>query len=178
MFRNTLLILGLHGRAGDSGCDHQINLRRPLRRELGDPANWSPPVVPNDDGTDTFAVRFTKVFLTLDLDVAVNRITFGPGDSILEGGDAPVLFCVDHDFSALRTKVGTGGLPYFFADTKDVTADLGHLADFSGTTLNSGYAYGVAASAGRAATLKFKGANIVKSNAGIELIGAGDVHPR
>ena len=54
-----------------------------------------------------------------------------------------------------------------------MTADLGDLADFSGTTLNSGYAYGVAASAGRAATLKFNGANIVKSNAGLELIGAG-----
>ena len=90
-------------------------------------------------------MRFANVFLTLDLDVAVNRITFAPGDSIFDGGDAPVLFCVDHDFSSLQTKVGTGGLPYFFADTKDVTADLGDLADFSGTTLNSGYAYGVAA---------------------------------
>ena len=139
----------------------------------GDPANWSPAVVPNNDGGNTFGVRFAKVFLTLDLDVAVNRITFAPGDSIFDGGDAPVLFSVDHDFSALRTKVGTGGFPYFFADTKDVTADLGDLADFSGTTLNSGYAYGVAASAGRAATLKFNGANIVKSNAGLELIGAG-----
>ena len=145
----------------------------PIEGNWGDPANWSPAVVPNNDGGNTFAVRFADVFLTLDLDVAVNRITFAPGDSIFDGGDAPVLFCVDHDFSSLQTKVGTGGLPYFFADTKDVTADLGDLADFSGTTLNSGYAYGVAASAGRAATLKFNGANIVKSNAGLELIGAG-----
>ncbi len=145
----------------------------PIEGNWGDAANWSPPVVPNNVGSDKFAVRIANVFLTLDLDVAVNRITFAPGDSVLDGGDAPLLICVDHDFSSLRTKVGTGGLPYFFADTKDVTADLGDLADFSGTTLNSGYAYAVAASAGRTATLKFNGANIVKSNAGLELAGAG-----
>ncbi len=145
----------------------------PIEGNWGDSANWSPPVVPNNDGSDTFVVRIANVFLTLDLDVAVNRITFAPGDSVIFGGPAPLLLCFDHDFSSLQTKVGVGGIPYFFADTKDVTGDLGDLADFSGTTLNTGYAYVVAASAGRTATLKFNGANIVKNNAGLELIGAG-----
>ncbi|MGH7983645.1 MAG: hypothetical protein ACREFF_10965 [Candidatus Udaeobacter sp.] len=173
LLRNTLLILCALTVSMTRAANIRSTYIGPGEGNWGDPANWSPAVVPNNDGGDTFAVRFKDVFLTLDLDVAVNRITFAPGDSIFDGGDAPVLFCVDHDFSSLQTKVGLGGLPYFFADTKDVTADLGDLADFSGTTLDSGYAYGVAASAGRAATLKFNGANIVKSNAGIELIGAG-----
>jgi hypothetical protein len=172
LFRNTLLFLCLLVVPTTRAATIKSTYVGPSDGNWGDPANWSPAVVPNNDG-NTFAVRFANVFLTLDLDVAVNRITFARGDSIFDGGDAPVLFCVDHDFSSLLTKVGPGGFPYFFADTKDVTADLGDLADFSGTTLKSGYAYGVAASAGRAATLKFNGANIVKSNAGLELIGAG-----
>ncbi len=141
----------------------------------GDPANWSPAIVPNNGGGDSFAATIANVFLTLDLDVTVNRLAFKPGDGIpiILGGTAPLLACFDHDFSSLNTKVGTGGIPYFFADTKDVTADLGNLADFSGTTLNSGYLYAVAASAGRTATLKFNGANIVKNNAGLDLAGAG-----
>ncbi len=145
----------------------------PIEGNWGDPANWSPPVVPNNVGSDKFTVRIANVFLTLDLDVAVNRITFARGDSVLFGGKAPLLLCIDHDFASLNTKVGPGGIPYFFADTKDVTGDLGNLADFSGTTLNSGYAYVVAASAGRTATLKFNGADIVENNAGLQLAGGG-----
>lgn len=144
----------------------------PIEGNWGDPANWSPPVVPNNSESDRFAVRIANVFLTLDLDVAVNRITFARGDSVIFGGKAPLLLCIDHNFSSLNTKVGTGGIVFFFADTKDVAGDLGNLADFSGTTLNSGYAYVVGASAGRTATLKFNGANIVQNNAGLELGGA------
>ena len=47
-----------------------------------------------------------------------------------------------------------------FAVAEDVTVDLGELDDFSGTTLNTGYAYIAAAEPGRTATLKFENANI------------------
>ncbi|MEO7724889.1 MAG: hypothetical protein ABIU29_09425, partial [Chthoniobacterales bacterium] len=173
LLRNTLLILCALAVSTTRAATITSTYIGPIEGNWGDPANWSPPVIPNNDGSDTFAVRIATVFLTLDLDVAVNRITFAPGDSVLDGGDAPFLICIDHDFSSLHTKVGTNGLPFFFADTRDVTGDLGDLADFSGTTLKSGYAYVVAASAGQTATLKFNGANIVKNNTGIELIGAG-----
>ncbi len=173
LLRNTLLLLCLLAVPMTRAATLTSTYIGPIEGNWGDSANWSPPVVPNNNGSDTFAVRIANVFLTLDLDVAVNRITFAPGESVFCGGPAPLLFCIDHDFSSLQTRVGVGGFPYFFADTKDVTGDLGDLADFSGTTLNTGYAYGAAASAGRTATLKFNGANIVKSNTGIELIGAG-----
>lgn len=173
LFRNTLLILCLLAIPMARAATVKSTYIGPIEGNWSDSTNWSQSVVPNNSGSEAFAVRIAKVFLTLDLDVAVNRITFAPGDSVLDGGKAPFLICVDHNFSSLQTKVGTGGLPFFFADTKDVTGDLGDLADFSGTTLNSGYAYVVAASAGRTATLKFNGANIVESNTGIELLGAG-----
>ena len=141
----------------------------------GDPANWSPAIVPNNGGGHSFAATIANVFLTLDLDVTVNRLTFKPGDGnpIILGGTAPLLFCLDHDFTSAHTKVGYGGIVYADAESKDVTVDLGELADFSGTTLGTGNTYYVVtAEPGRTATMKFDGANIVTSTALIELIGA------
>ena len=141
----------------------------------GDPANWSPAIVPNNGGGNTFAATIANVFLTVDLDVSVNRLTFNPGDgsSIIFGGTAPLLFFLDHDFSSVHTKIGYGGIVYADAESKDVTVDLGELADFSGTTLGTGNTYYVVtAEPGRSATMKFDGANIVTSTALIELIGA------
>jgi hypothetical protein len=141
----------------------------------GDPANWSPAIVPNNGGGNTFAATIANVFLTVDLDVSVNRLTFNPGDgnNILFGGTAPLLFFLDHDFSSAHTKIGYGGIVYADAESKDVTVDLGELADFSGTTLGTGNTYYVVtAEPGRSATMKFDGANIVTSTALIELIGA------
>jgi hypothetical protein len=141
----------------------------------GDPANWSPAIVPNNGGGNSFAATIANVFLTLDLDVTVNRLTFDPGDgnNIAFGGTAPFLFCLDHNFSAAHTKVGYGGVVFADAESKDVTVDLGELADFSGTTLGTGNTfYVVQAEPGRTATMKFDGANIVTNIAFIELIGA------
>ena len=141
----------------------------------GDPANWSPAIVPNNGGGHSFAATIANVFLTLDLDVTVNRLTFNPGDgnNILFGGTAPLLFCLDHDFTSAHTKVGYGGIVYADAESKDVTVDLGELADFSGTTLGTGSTfYVVTAEPGRTATMKFDGANIATNTALVELIGA------
>jgi hypothetical protein len=141
----------------------------------GDPANWSPAIVPNNSGGNSFAATIANVFLTLDLDVTVNRLTFKPGDGnpIILGGTAPFLFCLDHDFSSAHTKVGVGGIVDADAESKDVTVDLGELADFSGTTLGpENTYYVVTAEPGRTATMKFDGANIVTNTALIELIGA------
>jgi hypothetical protein len=141
----------------------------------GDPANWSPAIVPNNGGGNYFAATISNVFLTLELDVKVSRLIFKPGDGnpIILGGTAPLLFCLDHDFSSAHTKIGYGGIVYADAESKDVTVDLGELADFSGTTLGTGNTYYVVtAEPGRAATMKFDGANIVTNTALIELIGA------
>ncbi len=141
----------------------------------GDPANWSPAIVPNNGGGHSFAATIANVFLTLDLDVTVNRLTFKPGDGnpIILGGTAPLLFCLDHDFTSAHTKVGYGGIVYADAESKDVTVDLGELADFSGTTLGTGNTYYVVtAEPGRTATMKFDGANIATNTALVELIGA------
>jgi hypothetical protein len=141
----------------------------------GDPANWSPAIVPNNGGGQSFAATIANVFLTLDLDVSVNRLTFNPGDGnpIILGGTAPFLFCLDHDFSSAHTKIGNGGIVDADAESKDVTVDLGELADFSGTTLGpENTYYVVTAEPGRTATMKFDGANIVTNTALIELIGA------
>src|SRR4029077_8990293 len=51
----------------------------PTDGNWGDPANWSPAIVPNNGGGNTFAATIANVFLTLDLDVTVNRLTFNPG---------------------------------------------------------------------------------------------------
>jgi hypothetical protein len=141
----------------------------------GDPANWSPAIVPNTGGGNTFAATIANVFLAVDLDVSVNRLTFNPGDgnNIIFGGTAPFLFCLDHDFTSAHTKIGYGGIVDADAESTDVTVDLGKLADFSGTTLGTGNTYYVVtAEPGRTATMKFDGANIVTNTALIELIGA------
>ena len=52
----------------------------PTEGNWGDPANWSPAIVPNNGGGNTFAVSIANVFLTLDLDVAVNRLRFEPAE--------------------------------------------------------------------------------------------------
>ena len=64
--------------------------------------------MPNNGGGHSFAATIANVFLTLDLDVTVNRLTFNPGDgnTIILGGTAPLLFCLDHDFTSAHTKVG------------------------------------------------------------------------
>ena len=85
---------------------------------------------------------------------------------ILFGGTAPLLYCLDHDFTSAHTKVGYGGIVSPSRKAKDVTVDLGELADFSGTTLSTGNTYYVVtAEPGRTATMKFDGANIVTNAA-------------
>jgi hypothetical protein len=146
----------------------------PADGNWGDPANWSPAILPNNGGGNTFAVSIANVFLTLDLDVAVNRLRFEPGDGvpIILGGTAPSLYCLDQNFTSAHTSIGNGGILLASAVAKDVTVDLGELADLSGTTLKNTGFYVVTSEPGRTATLKFDGANIVTNTALIELIGA------
>lgn len=147
----------------------------PTDGNWGNPADWSPAVVPNNDGRDTFSVTIANVFLTLDLDVSVNRLTFNPGDGnpIIEGGTAPLLLCVDHNFTSAQTSIGNGGIVYADAESRGVSVDLGKLTDFSHETLGTGSTYYVVtAEPGQTATIKFEGANIKTNIALIELIGA------
>src|SRR4029077_15251 len=83
----------------------------PTDGNWGDPANWSPAIVPNNGGGNTYAATIANVFLTLDLDVTVSRLTFNPGDGnpIIVGGTAPLLDSLDHNFTSAHTSVGDGG---------------------------------------------------------------------
>lgn len=147
----------------------------PTDGNWGEASNWSPAIVPNNGSGNSFDVTVANVFLTLDLDVAVNSLTFNPGDGnpIITGGTAPFLYCPDQNFTSANTSLGSGGIVWADAESKDVTVDFGNLTDFSGTTLHTPYALVALAVPGYSATLKFQGANVVTSTAGIELIGAG-----
>ena len=134
-----------------------------------DPANWSPPLVPNNGGGQTFDVTIPGLDVVLDIDATVNSFT-------VRGGPPPVdanIVSTDHNFTSGATSITNDGEIDFFADTLDVTANLGDLADFSGTSLNSGFFYGLNASSGLTATLQFNGAHIVTNFAGFGFFGPG-----
>jgi hypothetical protein len=138
-----------------------------------DPNNWSPSRVPNNTARDRFNVRTADLTVSLDVDATV--------DSLKLVGDFPTLFAIDHNLASASTRVagnatnGTfGGTLFFVAQHKNVLANLGNLADFSGTTLTGGYGYlldTTAADPGVTATYQFNGANIVNSHGGIGMAG-------
>ena len=107
----------------------------------GDPANWSPAIVPNNGGGHSFAATIANVFLTLDLDVTVNRLTFNPGDGNNDSSSAEQRrssFALTTISPPRTRRSGPVVLSSPTRKAKDVTVDLGELADFSGTTLGPG----------------------------------------
>lgn len=145
----------------------------PTEGNWGDLANWSPAVVPNNEGGNRFAVSISKALIDLDLDVSIKRLVFKRGEPFVLGGDSAYLNSVDHNFSSKATSVGAGGEVVADAETTDVLVDLGNLADFSGNNLRTGYDYALFANTGRTTTLQFVGARIENSNAGIDFAGPG-----
>lgn len=138
-----------------------------------DPNNWSPTGVPNNSGGHTFNVTTADLAVILDIDAAVNSLKLA--------GDFPTLFAFDEDLTSGATSVAgnatdglSGGALIFVAQHRSLLERLGNLADFSGTTLKTGYVYVLdttRADPGVTATMQFNGANIVNSHSGIALDG-------
>ena len=149
----------------------------PIGGNWGDPANWSPPIVPNNSNNQEFNVSIGGPGgqVTLDINAAINSLAFtNPGEY-----DSSFLSSTDHNLISGATSVGDFGDwgLYFSAETTSVLANLGNLADFSGTTLNSGI-YQVDTSysdptLGLTSTIQFNGADIRTTNGNTGLFGAG-----
>ena len=147
----------------------------PIGGNWNNPANWSPPTVPNNSGTDMFNVFVDSEYpgVTLDLDVSLSSLTLSTTT------DFSAIISTDHNLtSAATSSAGNfpqgGGFLIFEAQHTNVLANLGNLADFSGTTLNTGnYVVGAGrADPGIRATIQFNGADIRTSNGDLQLAGA------
>jgi hypothetical protein len=145
-----------------------------------DASKWNPAIVPNNSGSQTFNVSigtgadFTGI--NLDIDVTVSSLA-------LTTDDFPTVFSTDHNLTSAATSVAVnfpneqfgGGVLYFEAQHRNVLANLGALADFSGTTLNGGNYLIVSdhADPGMTSTIQFNGADIRTSDADMQLGGPG-----
>lgn len=132
-----------------------------------DAANWSPNSVPNNGGGDLYNVTVGQnVIARLDIDVTINDLTLGANSARVFGTDRNLTMTG-------TTSMGAGNrLDVVSSSASAVKFNLNNLANFSGTTLNSG-GYFVTAAMGTTSQLQFNGANIVTNSARIGLIGAG-----
>lgn len=131
-----------------------------------DPMHWTPTGVPNNSGTATFDVTIDNLTVNLDIDPTIN--------SLAMPGDAPFLYSTDHSIKIGATdEVGFGDIE-FTADQKDVKCDLGNFKAFSNKRLDeTAWFIAVNAAAGRTATLKFNGADVVSNNGAPGFMGPG-----
>ncbi len=128
-----------------------------------DPANWSNGV---PDSSAFNAINDTDFIIQLDIDPTIGNLTLGGNFGRLFGTDRSLVVTG-------TTTMGAGNrLDVVSQSAASVKFDLGNLANFSGTTLNSG-GYFVTAAAGTNSAIQFNGANIVTNNGRIGLIGAG-----
>ena len=151
----------------------------PIGGNWNDPANWSPNTVPNNNGTDTFNVSVDSEYpgVTLDVDVNLNSLTLSTTT------DFSAILATDHSLTSAATSLAVnfadeqfgGGAVVFEARHSNVIANLGNLADFSGTTLNGGNYIVISdhADSGMTATIQFNGADIRTSNGDMLLAGPG-----
>jgi hypothetical protein len=134
-----------------------------------DPANWSPAVVPNNSGTATFDVTIDSKTVNLDIDPTISSLTMM--------GDEPTvyLYSTDHSIKILATDEVAFGDIEFAADQQDVVCDLGDFKAFSNKRLDeTAWFISVNAAAGRNATLKFNGADVVSNNGAPGFMGPGN----
>jgi hypothetical protein len=146
----------------------------PAGGNWSDPANWSPAIVPNNTATQKFdvSVGAQDEGVQLNIDATINSLSLT--------GEFPRIASRDHSLFSAATSVGEdgpyGGNLYFDADTVNVRADLGELAEFSDNTLNRGvYEADTGVTdfsfANLTATIQFNGADIRTNNAVIGLYG-------
>ncbi|MBA2743036.1 MAG: hypothetical protein H0U43_01760 [Chthoniobacterales bacterium] len=139
------------------------------------PANWSPSIVPDNTPARSFNVsvgaQLPGVFQ--DIDVTLNSLTLTD--------DASTVWPMDHNLTSAATSLGSdfagapygGGIIFLSAAHRSIVAELGNLAEFSGTTFNTGnlIADAALADAGVSATIRFNGADIRQSGGDIQFTG-------
>ena len=141
----------------------------PIGGNWNDPANWSPAIVPDNNGTQTFDVSLGTEGVNLDIDATVNSFALT--------ADFAALNSTDHNFTSGSTNVAVfQPILYFSAENQNVLADLGNFVQFSDTTLHiGGFQIDTSYSTipGITSTVQFNGADIRRSNGLIGLFGAG-----
>ncbi len=150
----------------------------PVGGNWSNPANWSPPFVPNSYRSILgFNVSVGREFpgVTLDINALVHSLTLT--------GNQSTVYLLNHSLTSAATSVGVnfpnqlfgGGFLFLAAEKRDVLARLGNLADFSGTTLNTGNYVIVASTTNPelTATVQFNDADIRTNRADIQLAGPG-----
>lgn len=134
-----------------------------------DPANWSPAMVPMNNGIDTYNVTNNlNRIIRLDIDPTISHLTLG--------GSTARVFGTDHGLTVSgTTNINPGSrIDVVSQSLPAVKFNLGTLADFDSATntlLEGGYF--ITAAPGTTSTLQFNGANIVTNSARLGIIGAG-----
>jgi hypothetical protein len=148
----------------------------PVGGNWSDPANWSPPIVPKNDGNQKFVVFVESEYpgMNLDIDVRLNKFKLTGDGSTVNG--------INHSLQSCATSLGVdfpdeqfgGGYITPVALTRNVIADLGNLADFSDQTLKTGQMAPDASAAGPGitSTIQFNNADIRATNGYIGIFGA------
>jgi hypothetical protein len=149
----------------------------PIGGNWSDPANWSPAIVPNNSATQKFDVSVGSEYpgVTLDIRVNVKSLTLTDDFSAVSLNDHSLKSDATSLAAGFPDQAQRGGFLSLNALKENVSADLGNLADFSGTTLNAGN-FEIDASAadpGVTATVQFNGADIRTLGGYIGLSGAG-----
>ena len=150
----------------------------PTEGNWSDPANWSPAIVPNNSATQEFDVSVGSAYpgVTLDIDVNIKSLTLTE--------DFSAVSLIDHSLKCEAASLAggfpdegeRGGFLVLTALHTNVLADLGNLADFSGTTLKAGNLEIEASVVNPSvtATVQFDGADIRTLDGGyIGISGAG-----
>src|SRR2546421_1736016 len=121
-----------------------------------DPSKWLPAVVPNNAGGNTFDVRIDFAQVEIDIDGTIDNVLPSTGTVSIS----------DHSFTVLGTS--SIGRLLVSAQNADTTVSLGTLARFSADTKTLGSPspgasaeITLAGTSAHAATLRFKGADIV-----------------
>jgi hypothetical protein len=151
----------------------------PVGGNWSDPNNWSPAIVPNNSGSQTFDVTVGSEYpgVILDLDVALNSLTMVNDFSVIQSTDHSLTSASSSIAVNFADELQGGGFVVFNAVHTSIVGNLGNLADFSGTTLNSGnYVAGAEfpyADPGITSTIQFNGADVHTNNGDIQLAGVG-----
>jgi hypothetical protein len=136
------------------------------------PANWSPAIVPNNGGGDSYDIYIPDGIprlapqLIVDTDATVSNL-FGPATPHTSFS----VNVIDHQFTV--TDLCTSPSIHVSASAGDAALSLGQFSWSVGPTLIDGGNLALDAAQGYSATLRIKGANIVTNAGDISISGVG-----
>lgn len=141
---------------------------RPENPLYSNPANWSPPQVPDNSSETSYNVTVRDVTVTADIDATISNFIFTGGSAIQVEANLTVTGTTLNIATTLSIPILVNSAPL----ARDATFDAGFLSTFSNDTLTG--KYWICAAKNTVAALKFNGANVVKlQNAELSLVCAG-----